>query len=186
MAIAQAPVRYSVFNPTLPNLDEIEEGVRDILASGQVTVGKYVAEIENRVCEITGVKHAVAVSSWTRGLLLFLLLRALNLRPGSEVITPSFTFAATVQALLWLELKPVFCDCEPESFTMDAAMEKLITERTSAIYPVCIFGVPGDLDSYQKLADKYGLVLLYDSAQGIGSTYKGNPLRSRKESSHTR
>lgn len=175
MAIVQAPIRHPVFNPTLPTLDEIEDGVRDILASGQVTVGRYVAELENEVCELTGVKHAVAVSSGTSGLLL--LLRALNLRSGSEVITPSFTFAATSQALLWLGLKPVFCDCESESFTMDAAAaEALITERTSAIYPVCVFGVPGDLDAYQKLADKYGLILLYDSAQGLGSTYKGKPL----------
>lgn len=94
-------------------------------------------------------------------------MKALDL---PEVIVPAFTFAATAHALLWNNLKPVFCDCEPDSFTMDpAAAQALITERTSAIYPVCVFGVPGDLDAYQRLAARHGLTLLYDSAQGLGS-----------------
>ena len=165
-------MRHPIICPTLPDLSEIEADIRAIFASGRVTVGGQVAGLEQDVCERTGARNTITVSSGTSGLML--LLKALNLPEGSEVITPSFTFAATSHALLWNGLKPVFCDSDPDTFTMDAkAAEALVTERTSAIYPVCIFGVPGDLDTYQRLADKHGLALLYDSAQGIGSTYKG-------------
>jgi len=143
-----------------------------IFKSGRVTVGPCVAALEQDVCKRTGARNTIAVSSGTSALML--LLKALNLPAGSEVITPSFTFAATAQALLWNGLKPVFCDCDPETFTMDpAAAEALITDQTSAIYPVCIFGVPGDLDAYQDLASRHSIRLLYDSAQGLGSSYKG-------------
>jgi len=164
-----------IISPTLPDPAELMEEMRAVFVSGRVTVGPHVAELEADVCKLTGVKHTVAVSSGTSGLML--LMRALELPKDSEVITPSFTFAATSQALLWNGLKPVFCDSEPDSFTMNVAKaESLITERTSAIFPVCIFGVPGDLDGYAKLADKHGLKLLYDTAQGLGSTYKGKAL----------
>ena len=166
---------HPIISPTLPDLDELLDDMKAILGSGRVTIGEQVAGFESDVCSRLNVKHTIAVSSGTSGLML--LLRALELPKGSEVITPSFTFAATSHALLWNGLKPVFCDSEPDSFTMDAkAAEALINENTSAIYPVCIFGVPGDLNAYQKLADKHGLALLYDSAQGLGSTYNGVSL----------
>lgn len=166
---------HPIISPTLPDIDELLSDINAILVSGRVTVGKQVAGLESDVCSRLNVKHTIAVSSGTSGLML--LLRAMELPQGSEVITPSFTFAATSHALLWNNLKPVFCDSEPESFTMDAkAAESLINKNTSAIYPVCIFGVPGDLNAYQQLADKNGLVLLYDSAQGLGSTYQGVPV----------
>ena len=170
-----ARIFHPVFRPTLPDPAELIDEIRSIMASGRVTVGERVDALEGDVCARTGVKHAIAVSSGTSALML--LIRALDLPHGSEVITPSFTFAATAHALLWNCLKPVFCDSEPDSFTMDAsAAETLVTERTSAIYPVCIFGVPGDLDSYERLAEKRGLALLYDTAQGLGGTYRGKPL----------
>jgi dTDP-4-amino-4,6-dideoxygalactose transaminase len=168
-------VVYPIIQPTLPDVSELTDMMQRILASGRVTVGEQVAGLESEVCARLGVRHTIAVSSGTSGLML--LLSALNLPPGSEVITPSFTFAATSHALLWNGLKPVFCDSESESFTLDASCaESLITERTSALYPVCIFGVPGDIDSYQWLADKHGLALIFDSAQGIGSTYNGRAV----------
>ena len=171
MTTPYADIRYPVFCPTLPEVEDIQDDVQKIFGSGRVTVGEQVAALEVDVCARTGVKHTIAVSSGTSGLML--LLRALDLSEGSEVITPTFTFAATSHALLWNNLKPVFCDSEPDSYTMNAeAAEALITERTSAIYPVNIFGVPGDLDAYQQLADKHGLALLFDSAQGLGSMYK--------------
>lgn len=175
LQINQSGIRYPIISPTLPDAAELSEVIEGIFASGRVTVGEQVAALERECCERIGVKHVVAVSSGTSGLML--LIRALGLPEGSEVITPSFTFAATSHALLWNNLKPVFCDSEPASFTMDAcAAEKLITGRTSAIYPVCIFGVPGDLDAYHQLADTYGLPLFFDSAQGIGGAYKGVPI----------
>ncbi|MCE5198342.1 MAG: DegT/DnrJ/EryC1/StrS family aminotransferase [Armatimonadota bacterium] len=166
---------YSIVCPTLPDAGEIIGDIRAVFESGRVTVGENVAALEGDNCAHSGVRHTIAVSSGTSGLIL--LLRALNLPRGSEVITPSFTFAATSHALIWNGLKTVFCDSEPDSFTMDVSKaEALINENTSAIYPVCIFGVPGDLDAYEKLASKYGLALLFDSAQGLGSTYKGTGL----------
>ncbi|MDO8586154.1 MAG: DegT/DnrJ/EryC1/StrS family aminotransferase [Armatimonadota bacterium] len=168
-------VRYPIVWPTLPDFSELQSGIRAVIASGRVTVGEQVAGLEADVRARLGVSHCIAVSSGTSGLML--LLRALNLPKGSEVVTPTFTFAATAQALLWNGLKPVFCDSEPDSFTMSAsAAESLITERTSAIYPVCVFGVPGDMDAYLRLADKHGLALLFDSAQGLGSSYRGTPV----------
>ena len=173
----QTPVRYPIIYPTLPTPAELQEEMQVIFDSGRVTVGEQGVGLERDVCERTGAKNCIAVSSGTSGLML--LLKSFNLPTGSEVITPSFTFAATSHALLWNGLKPVFCDSDPQTFTMDpAAAETLITERTSAIYPVCIFGVAGDLDAYQKLADKYNLKLLYDSAQGLGSTYKNKGIGS--------
>lgn len=175
--ILPTPVSYlhPIVHPTLPEADELLDEMRVILASGRVTTGGQVAAFESEARARTGAGHAIAVSSGTSGLML--LLRALGLPRGSEVITPSFTFAATAHALLWNGLKPVFCDSEPESFTMDAAKaEDLITERTSAIYPVCIFGVPGDLNAYRDMADRHNISLLFDSAQGLGSTYMGIPL----------
>lgn len=169
------PPSCPVISPTLPDPLELLPEIRAVFASGRLTCGRNVADLEERVRDLIGVRNVVAVSSGTSGLML--LLRALGLPEGSEVITPSFTFAATVHALLWNRLKPVFCDSEPESFTLDvSAARKLVTERTSALYPVCVFGVPGDLDSYQRLADEFGLALVFDSAQGLGSSYKGAAL----------
>jgi dTDP-4-amino-4,6-dideoxygalactose transaminase len=171
----QTAIRHPIIYPTLPTAAELQEDMQRILSSGRVTVGEQVLGLEQDVCALTGVRNTIGVSSGTSALML--LLRALNLPKGSEVITPSFTFAATSHALLWLGLKPVFCDSEPDSFTMDAnAAAALVTERTSAIYPVCIFGVPGDMDAYQQLADRHRLALLFDSAQGIGSSYKGKAV----------
>lgn len=177
MTTTLASKYYPIITPTLPDPAEISDTLRTIFESGRVTVGEQVTQFEAEVRSLVGVEHVIAVSSGTSGLML--LIRSLNLPLGSEVIVPSFTFAATAHALLWNGLKPVFCDSEPDSFTMDvAAAEKLITKRTSAIYPVCIFGVPGDLDAYQQLAEEHGLALIYDSAQGLGSTYNGKAVGS--------
>jgi dTDP-4-amino-4,6-dideoxygalactose transaminase len=175
MALTTAPIRFPIFSPTLPDPAELRDEMAAIFASGRVTVGNQVAKLEEEVSARLGVRNVIGVSCGTNALLL--LLRALELPAGGEVITPTFTFAATAQALLWHGLQPVFCDSDPETFTMDAAAaEALITEKTVAIYPVNIFGVPGDLDAYQALADRHGLHLLYDSAQGIGSTYHGRAV----------
>lgn len=177
MVVVRNGLKYPVFCPTLPDAEELRDGLARILKSGRVTVGEEVREFEREVCERTGAGNAIAVSSGTSGLML--LIKALGLPQGSEVITPSFTFAATSHALLWNGLRPVFCDSDRHSFTMDpSCIEELITPNTSAIYPVCVFGVPGEIDAYQKIAEKYRLELLFDSAQGLGSTYEGTPSGS--------
>ncbi len=163
--------------PTLPDPEEMLGVIEKAFGSGRVTVGEQVAALEDEVSARVDVRNTIAVSSGTSGLML--LIRALGLPEGSEVITPSFTFAATSHALLWNGLRPVFCDSDPQTFTMDPACARsLITERTSAIYPVCVFGVPGDIAAYQTIAQNYGLALIFDSAQGIGSTYRRRAVGS--------
>jgi len=169
------PEKIPIVSPTLPDPTVLLPTLTDIFASGRVTVGPQVASLEQEVCRLTGATHTVAVSCGTSALML--IARALDLPPGGEVIIPSFTFAATAEAMLWAGLVPVLCDSEAESFTLDArAAETLITPRTCAICPVCVFGVPGDLDAYADLADRHRLALFYDTAQGLGGQYRGQGL----------
>src|SRR5690349_13780523 len=133
----------SIIYPTLPSLKAIEEVVQKSWASGIITVGPTVRMFEEEVCRFTGARYAVAFSSCTAGLML--TPRALNLPAGSEVIVPSFTFAATAQALVWNGLIPVFVDCLPGTCTLDPAdVERNISPKTVAICPVYIYGLPPD------------------------------------------
>lgn len=164
----------SIIRPTLPSLSEIEELVRPSWKSGIVTVGPTVQAFEDEVCRQTGARHAVALSSCTAGLML--VPRALNLSPGSEVIVPSFTFAATAQALVWNGLIPVFCDCLPGTCTLDPEdVERNLSLKTEAICPVYTYGLPPDVDALLDLGRRKGIPVYFDSAQGLGSTYRGKP-----------
>ena len=106
-----------IIRPTLPDLGEVAALLRPSWDQGQVTAGPLGRALEEEVCHRTGVAHAVAVSSCTAGLMLS--ARVLDLPPGAEVVVPSFTFAATAQALAWNGLVPVFCDCGPDDLTLD-------------------------------------------------------------------
>jgi dTDP-4-amino-4,6-dideoxygalactose transaminase len=159
-----------IISPTLVDYQSIENEFREVWDSGQVTVSKYTGLFEKKVCKTLGVKNAIAVSSCTSGLIL--AIKALNLK--GEVIVPAFTFAATVHALKWNNITPVFCDSEKGTYNIDVKkIEPLINEKTSAIMPVYIFGVPPKITELERLAAKYNLKLLFDSAQGLGSKYKG-------------
>ena len=161
-----------IIRPTLPDLEAVFAAVRDSYNSGTVTVGKVVDLFEREICAFCGVGHAVAVSSCTSGLML--ALAALEAPKGAEVIVPSFTFAATVQAVLWNELTPVFVDCLPGTLTVDPGeVEKALSPRTVAITPVTIYGLPPDLDRLTETSRDKGIPLVCDSAQGLGSTYRG-------------
>ncbi len=163
-----------IIRPTLPSLAEVEELVRQSWESGSVTVGATVRALEGEACRRTETKHAVAFSSCTAGLML--VPRALELKPGGEVIVPSFTFAATAQAIAWNGLTPVFCDCLPGTWAMDPEdAERNITPKTVAICPVYIFGLPPDLDALLDLGRRKGIPVYFDSAQGLGATYQGRP-----------
>jgi dTDP-4-amino-4,6-dideoxygalactose transaminase len=156
--------------PAFPDLSEIEPCLEEIWRSGQVTLGRYTRLFEEEVAALLGVRQAVAVSSCTAGLMLS--LRALGLR--GEVIVPSFTFAATVHAIVWNGLVPVFCEVEPTTAMIDAgAAEQLITERTCAMMPVYAYGAPPDMDALEALARRRRLALISDAAQGLGARYCG-------------
>jgi dTDP-4-amino-4,6-dideoxygalactose transaminase len=143
--------------------------------SGIVTVGDLVRNIEEQACRQTDARYAVALSSCTAGLML--VPQSLGLRSGTEVIVPSFTFAATAQALLWNRLVPVFCDCLPGTCTLDPAdVERNLTSSTGAICGVSVYGLPPDIDALLDIGRRANVPVYFDSAQGLGATYKGQPL----------
>ena len=164
-----------IIKPTLPALADILSMMQSGWESGVVTVGPIVRRLEEEACRETGARYAVALSSCTAGLML--VPQALGLKPGTEVIVPSFTFAATAQALLWNRLVPVFCDCLPGTCTLDPAdVERNLTPSTGAICGVTIYGLPPDIDPLLDVGRKANIPVNFDSAQGLGSTYKGQPL----------
>jgi len=161
-----------IIRPTLPTFHEFEELVRPSWENGTITTGSVVRAFEQEVCRRTGAAEAVAVSSCTAGLML--AIRALELPAGAEVIVPSFTFAATAQALVWNGLVPVFCDCAPESLTLDPIeIERNLSPRTAAICPVYVYGLPPDIDALLEVGARHGLPVYFDSAQGLGAEYRG-------------
>jgi len=161
---------FQFAQPTIPELSEISSELKEIFSTKNITNGKYVHEFEKGIAEYLGVKHAVAVSCCTSGL----ILTCKSLELTGEVIVPSFTFSATVQALVWNNLKPVFVDCDPKNFNINAKLiEDLITPRTSAIMAVHVFGMPADIDALVKITKKHGLKLIFDSAHAIGAKYDG-------------
>jgi dTDP-4-amino-4,6-dideoxygalactose transaminase len=119
------------------------------------------------------VKHAIAVSSCTVGLML--VYQALGLE--GDAIVPSFTFMATVSGLRWCGVRPVFADIDPDSLNLDPeAVERLITAKTSAIVAVHNFGNPAEMDRLETIADRHGVPLILDAAHGFGSLYNNQPL----------
>jgi dTDP-4-amino-4,6-dideoxygalactose transaminase len=170
------PEKLNIVKPVLPNIAEMEAGVREILASGMVTKGRYLQAFEEAVAAHLGVKHAIAVSSCTSGLML--AYRGLDLQ--GEVVVPSFTFMATVSALVWIGLRPVFADVNPGTTNLDvSAAEAAITPRTSAIVAVHNFGNPAEIDALEDLARRKGLRLIFDAAHGFGARYQGQPVGSQ-------
>jgi dTDP-4-amino-4,6-dideoxygalactose transaminase len=168
--------KIPMVRPVLPDYAEMAEGIRHILSTGMVTKGEFMVAFETAIAEHLGVKHAVAVSSCTSGLML--VYRALEL--SGEVVVPSFTFMATVSALVWNGLRPVFTDVDPGTTNLDpAAVERAITSQTTAIVGVHNFGNPADIAALQMLADRRGLKLVFDAAHGFGARYQGNPVGSQ-------
>jgi dTDP-4-amino-4,6-dideoxygalactose transaminase len=161
-----------IIRPTLPAFRDFEELVRPGWEDGLLTTGSVVRAFEQEVCRRTGALNAVAMSSCTAGLML--AIRAMELPTGAEVIVPSYTFAATAQALVWNGLVPVFCDCLPDSLTLDPEdVERNLSPRTVAICPVYVYGGPPDIDPLLDVGDRHGLPVYFDSAQGLGAEYRG-------------
>ncbi len=162
--------KIPICRPTLPAFEEISERFSEVLDTGQITNGKYVKEFERKCEEFMGAGNAVAAANCTSGLML--TFKALGL--AGEVIVPSFTFSATVHALLWNGLKPIFVDCDPETFNLNAnQIEKKITTKTCAILGVYIFGNPPEILKLEELATEYNLKLVFDAAHAFGAKYHG-------------
>lgn len=154
---------------------EEQEAVRKVLESGVLssflagpgpenTGGKYVRKFERNWAEAFGVEHAITVNSWTSGLVC--CLGASEIEPFDEVITTPWTMCATATSILHWNAIPIFADIDPYTFTIDPkSVEALITDKTSAILAVDIFGRECNILELKKLSDKYGLKLITDSAQ---------------------
>ncbi len=165
--------KINIVRPVLPGFPEMAEGVQGILNSGMVTKGEHLKAFEKAVREHLGVKHAIGVSSCTSGLML--TYRGLGLT--GDVVVPSFTFMATVSALIWSGLRPVYADVDRGTTNLDpAAAEAAITPQTSAIVAVHNFGNPAEIDALRDIASRHGLKLIIDSAHGFGALYQGQPV----------
>jgi dTDP-4-amino-4,6-dideoxygalactose transaminase len=165
--------RFRFIHPTLPPLERVVAEYGQVFGSGLITNGRLVARLEAAVCERLGVRHCIAVSSCTSGLML--VMKALGLR--GEVILPSFTFFATGHAVLWNGLTPVFADCDPQTWNIDpGAVDRAITPRTAAIVAVHLYGNPAPVAELEWIAQKHGLKLLFDAAHAFGASYKGQAV----------
>lgn len=165
--------KVPLVRPVLPAFDKIENGVAEIIGSGMVTKGHHLVAFEEAIARHLGVKHAIAVSSCTTGLML--TYKGLGL--SGDVVVPSFTFMATVSAMVWAGLRPVFADVNPGTTNMDpAAAEAAITPNTTAIVAVHNFGNPAEIEALQAVASRHGLKLVFDAAHGFGALYQGVPV----------
>jgi UDP-4-amino-4,6-dideoxy-N-acetyl-beta-L-altrosamine transaminase len=151
------------------------DAVIDVLTSDWLTTGPYIEKFENSLCEYTGAHHAVVVNSATSA--LDIAVQALELPPGSEVISTAFTFAATNNALLFNGLTPVFADIQRETRNIDPEdIRRKITGNTRAIMVVDYAGHPCDLDEIREIAEENDLFLIEDAAHALGSSYKGKKI----------
>jgi dTDP-4-amino-4,6-dideoxygalactose transaminase len=166
--------KIPLVKPHLPLLEEMENDLREMLASGRLTnFGPFSQKLEQKFCELTGARYALSVSNATTGLLLLLN----TLPKGSEVLVPSFTFLPTVQAILWNSLVPVFVDIDRHSYTVapDAVASK-ITSNTSALLAVHVFGNPCAIDALENISRSMGISLFFDSAHAFGARHSGKYL----------
>ena len=155
--------------------DEINTAVQRVLRSTQFIMGPEVKAFEHEVAEYLGVKHAIGVNSGTDALVIS--LRALGIGAGDEVITTSFTFFATAEAISAVGATPVFVDIDPKTFNIDPNLiEEKITSATRAIMPVHLFGRPVEMQVVMSLAEKYELKVIEDVAQAFSGEYRGKKL----------
>ena len=155
---------------------EEREAVDRVLRTGQIAQGPEIECFENEFSEaLVDGRPCVAVSSGTSGLHLGLL--ACGIGPGDEVVVPSFTFAATANAVALTGATPVFADIDLQTFCLDvASVKEVLSSRTAAVMPVHLFGHPADMDAFDTLCAQQGIGLFEDAAQAHGATWGGRPV----------
>jgi dTDP-4-amino-4,6-dideoxygalactose transaminase len=154
-----------------------EELVLEVMRSGRLSLGPMIDRFEEAVAERVGAPYAAAVSSGTAG--LHLLCVSAGIRPGDEVITSPYSFAASANCFIYEGGVPVFADVDRRTLNLDpGAVEAAVTPRTKAIVAVDIYGYPCELDELRAIADRHGLAFIQDSCEALGAEYKGRPIGS--------
>ena len=163
-----------VGRPNIGHRERLLERIQDLLDRRWLTnSGPYVQELEQRIAEMVGVKHCIAICNGT--VALEIAIRAAGL--AGEVIVPSMTFIATAHALQWQGITPVFCDIGPRTHNLDPRrVEERITPRTTGIIGVHLWGRPCDVEALAEIARRRNLKLLYDAAHAFGCSYKGRMI----------
>jgi dTDP-4-amino-4,6-dideoxygalactose transaminase len=150
---------------------EIDAAILSVIEKAQFINGPEVSSFQTELEKYQNVKHVIPCANGTDALQIALM--ALDLKPGDEVITPSFTYIATTEVIALLGLKPIFVEVEKDTFCIDPqTIEAAITPRTKAIVPVHLYGQAANMDAIMRIANKYGLAVIEDNAQAIGSDYK--------------
>lgn len=151
--------------------DQVDSGIQAVLDSAAYINGKPVQDFGKNLSAYLGVKHTIPCANGTDALQIAMM--ALDLQPGDEVITPSYTYIATTEVIALLRLKPVFVEVDKKTFCIDPkAVEAAITPKTKAIVPVHLYGHAANMEEIMKIADKHNLYVIEDNAQAIGSNYK--------------
>jgi Predicted pyridoxal phosphate-dependent enzyme apparently involved in regulation of cell wall biogenesis len=152
--------------------EDLDRVTKEVLSSANYIMGKNVIEFEREFAEYIGVKHAISVANGTDALVI--ALKSLGIGNGDEVITSTFTYFASAEAISAVGATPVFVDVEKETFNIDPTkIEEKITNKTKAIIPVHIFGQCAKMDEINEIAKKHNLKIVEDAAQASGSRYKG-------------
>jgi len=161
-----------------PDITQAEiDAVVEVMKTGRLSLGPKVDEFERAVAEYVGVKHAIAISSGTSA--LHLLMRAIGVGAGDEVISTPFSFIASTNCVMFDGGRPVLADIDPETWNIDpAAIEPAITPKTRGIISVDVFGEVADMTAINAIADKHNLSVIEDSCEAMGSVYKGRKAGS--------
>ncbi|MDI3527780.1 MAG: UDP-2-acetamido-2-deoxy-ribo-hexuluronate aminotransferase, partial [Tenuifilum sp.] len=149
---------------------EVDAAIQEVIDSSAFIKGKEVGLFQDELASYLNVKHVIGCANGTDALQIALM--ALGLKPGDEVITPDFTFIATVEVVALLGLTPILVDVDPSTFTMDVRkLEEAITPNTKAIIPVHLFGQCANMDDIMRIAQKHNLYVVEDTAQALGADY---------------
>lgn len=167
---------FYITQPLLPDINQMNEMIKEIWESNQLSNnGNMVKQLERDLSNFLNTDYLSVFSNGTTALQLACKV----LRLSGEVITTPFTFAATVHSLHLNNIKPIFCDIEEDTFNINPDLiESLITEDTTAIMPVHVFGTPCNVEKIQRIADKHGLKVVYDAAHAFGVEIDGKPISS--------
>jgi dTDP-4-amino-4,6-dideoxygalactose transaminase len=164
---------------------EVDEAVIDVLESSQFIGGKVVDGFASQLAQYNGSRFCIPCANGTDALQIAMM--ALDLQPGDEVITPSFTYIATVETAALLRLTPVFVEVDPQTFCIDPeAIRKAITPKTKAIVPVHLYGHAADMEKIMAIAEEFNLYVIEDNAQAIGSsvTFSNNTTKKTGSIGH--